>query len=45
LAEIQQQEIELDSGSEPSSSEDDTLITGFMRVLIANKFLLFSAPF
>jgi hypothetical protein len=45
LAEIQQQKIELDSESEPSSSEDDTLMTGFKRVLIANKFLSFSLIF
>ena len=38
-AESQQQEIELQSKSEPESFEDDPLITGPLPGLIINKYL------
>lgn len=38
-AESQQQQIELESGFVPGSSEDDILTAGFMPGLFANKLL------
>jgi len=42
-AESQQQEIALESESEPSSSEDDNLIAGLLPDLIVSDFLSLSS--